>query len=164
MAERRCSYCERIFQHSKYQPKQSVCSDAACRRRRRADHHRRKIAVDPEYRQVCLDSSQKWRSRNPDYWQRYRERHPAAVERNRQQQQVRDQKRRLRQLANNNSVLELKRCPAEVWVMGGGFGDLANNNSASAEVWILQALPPRKPPVSESCKQHPAGARAVSIG
>lgn len=53
MAERRCCYCERIFQPSKYQPGQSVCSDPGCQRRRRAEYHRQKIATDPGYRQVC---------------------------------------------------------------------------------------------------------------
>jgi hypothetical protein len=104
MVERRCRYCERFFQPSKYQPVQSVCSEPGCQRCRRADYQRQKIAADPEYRQVCLDSPQKWRSRNSDYWRRYRKQHPAALERNRQQQHVRDQKRRLRDLANNNSV------------------------------------------------------------
>ena len=105
MVERRCRYCERIFQPSKYQPGQSVCSDSGCQRRRRAEYHRQKIAADPEYRQVCLDSPQKWRSRNPDYWRRYRDQHPAAVERNRQQQHVRDQKRRLCDLLRNSHSL-----------------------------------------------------------
>jgi len=138
MVERRCRYCERMFQPSKYQPAQLVCSDPGCQRRRRAEYHRKKIAADPEYRQVCLDSPQKWRSRNPDYWRRYREQHPAAVERNRQRQHVRDQKRRLR--------------------------NLANNNSAPAQVWVLEALPLRKPPQSESCKQQRPGAQAASAG
>jgi hypothetical protein len=138
MVERQCRYCEQNFQPSKYQPGQLVCSQPGCQRRRRADYHRRKIAADPEYRQVCLDSPQKWRSRNPDYWRRYRQLRPASVERNRQQQHVRDQKRRLR--------------------------DLANNNSAPAQVWILEALPPRKPPQSESCKQQRPGAQAASVG
>ena len=128
MVERRCRYCERIFQPSKYHPAQSVCSDSGCQRRRRAEYHRQRIVADPEYRQVCLDSPQKWRSRNPDYWRRYRERHPAAVERNRQQQHVRDQKRRLRDLANNNSVFDLKHSVAGVWLLGAGLQDLANNN------------------------------------
>jgi hypothetical protein len=164
MVERRCRYCERVFQPSKYQPAQSVCGDAACRRRRCADYHRQKIATDAEYRQSCLDSPRKWRFRNPDYWRRYREQHPGAVERNRQQQHVRDQKRRLRQLANNNSASNLKPCPAEVWVVADSFGDLANNNSVPAQIWILQALPPRKPPASASCQQQPAGAAALSVG
>jgi hypothetical protein len=79
MVERGCRYCKQIFQPSKYQPAQAVCSDPGCQRRRRADYHRQKIAADPEYRQVCLDSPQKWRSRNPDYWRQYREQHPATV-------------------------------------------------------------------------------------
>ena len=93
----------------------------------------------------------------PDYWRRYREQHPAAVERNRQQQHVRDQKRRLRDLANNNSAFDLKHSAAEVWLLGAGLQNLANNNSAPAQVWILEALPPRKPPLSESCKQQRPG-------
>jgi hypothetical protein len=172
MVERRCRYCERIFQPSKYQPGQSVCSEPDCQRRRRADYHRQKIAADPEYRLLCRDSPQKWRSHNPDYWRRYREQHPAAVQRNRQQQQVRDQKRHLCDLANNNSAFgaqrghrpafDLKHSAAEIWLLGGGLQDLANNNAAPAQVWILEALPPRKPPQSESCKQQRPGAQAAS--
>ena len=164
MVERRCRFCERVFQPSKYQPAQVVCGDPGCQRRRRAEYHRGKIAADPEYRQVCLDSPQKWRSRNPDYWRRYREQHPAAVERNRQRQHVRDQKRRLRDLANNNSVFDLKHSAAGVWLLGHGLQDLANNNSASAQVWVLEVLPPRKPPASASCKQQPPGVQAASAG
>ncbi len=164
MVERRCRFCERAFQPSKYQPAQSVCSDSGCQRRRRAEYHRQKIAADPEYRQVCLDSPQKWRSRNPDDWRRYREQHPAAVERNRRQQHVRDRKRHLLDLANNNSVFDLKRSVSGIWLVGTGLQHLANNNSAPAQVWILEALPPRKPPQSASCKQQPPGAQAAFAG
>src|ERR1700688_3973300 len=164
MVERRCGYCERIFQPSKYQPVQSVCTEPAAPRRRRADYHRQKIAADPEYRLVCRDSPQKWRSRNPDYWRQYREQHPAAAQRNRPQQQIRDQERHLRDLANNNSAFDLKHSAAEIWLLGAGLQDLANNNSDPAQVWILESLPPRKPPVSESCKQQRPGNQAVSAG
>jgi hypothetical protein len=123
-----------------------------------------KIAADPEYRQVCLDSPQKWRAWNPNYWRRYREQHPAADERNRQQQHVRDQKQRLRDLANNNSAFDLKHSAAEIWLLGAGLQNLANNNSVPAQVWILESHPPRKPPVSESCKQQRPGSQAVSAG
>jgi hypothetical protein len=164
MVERRCRYCERIFQPSKFHPAQSVCSEIGCQRRRRADYHRQKIATDPEYHQVCRDSPQKWRSRNPDYWRTYREQHPAVVERNRQQQHIRDQKRRLCDLANNNSAFDLKHSAAEVWLLGAGLQNLANNNSAPVQVWILEALPPRKPPASESCKQQRPGVEAASAG
>ena len=114
MGEGRCLYCQQIFQPSKFQRRQAVCGEAACQRRRRADYHRRKLAADPEYRDVCRDSPRKWHSRNPDYWKQYRRKNPAAAERNRSQQQLRDGKRRLRNLANNTSALDLKHSAAEV--------------------------------------------------
>jgi hypothetical protein len=68
MGERRCRYCQEIFQPSKFQPRQAVCSGAGCQRKRRTDYHRKKIATDPEYREVCRDSPRKWRAANPGYW------------------------------------------------------------------------------------------------
>jgi len=70
----------------------------------------------------------------------------------------------VKKLANNNSVFDLKHSVAEIWLLGSDLQNLANNNSASLQVWILEALPPRKPPVSESCKQQRPGAYAVSAG
>ena len=164
MVERRCRYCERVFQPSKFQLSQSVCGGSDCQRQRRAESHRRKIASDPEYRQVCQDSSRKWRTRNPEYWRRRRESNPAVVERNRQRQRVRDQKRRLRDLANNNSVFDLKRSAAQVWLVGVGLEHLANNNPAPAQIWVLEALPPRRGPQTESCQQQRSGIDSVSAG
>ena len=164
MGERRCRFCEHSFLPSRYQPGQLVCGSPDCQRRRRAEDHRQRIAADPEYRQVCRDSPQKWRARHPDYWRQYRQQHPTAVERNREQQHLRDQKRRLRDLANNNSALDLKRSAAGVWLLGSGLQDLANNNPAPAQVWVLEALPLRKPPASQSCKQQPPGAEAALTG
>jgi hypothetical protein len=138
MIQRRCRFSGHSFLPSKYQPGRLVCGSPDCQRRRRVACHRQKIAADPEYRQACDDSSQKWRSRHPDYWRRYCEQHPDAVERNRQKQQARDQRRRLR--------------------------DLANNNSVPAQVWVLEALPRRKPPASQTCKQQPPGVQAASTG
>ena len=161
MGERRCRYCQKSFQTSKFQPRQEVCGTPDCQKRRRTDYHKEKIAADPEYRQVCLDSSHKWRSRNPGYWKHYREGHPAAPEQNREQQKVRDRRRRLRRLANNTSALDLKPCAAEVWLVGPEVVHLANNNSAPAHVWVIEALSLRKGTGSASCKQHPSGAAAA---
>jgi len=86
MDERRCLYCQQVFQPSKFQRRQAVCGEAECQRRRRADYHRAKLAADPEYRDVCRDSPRKWRSRNPDYWKQYREKNLASADRTRQQQ------------------------------------------------------------------------------
>lgn len=79
MGERRCRYCQQVFQPSKFQPRQAVCRGAGCQRKRRTEYHREKIASDPEYREVCRDSRQKWRAGHPDYWKQYREKQPAAV-------------------------------------------------------------------------------------
>lgn len=103
-------------------------------------------------------------ARNPDYWRRRRDSNPATVEQNRQQQRVRDQKRRLRHLANNNSAFDLKHSAAQVWLMGAGLEHLANNNSARAQIWVLEALPPRRGPQMESCQQQRSGLDAVSAG
>jgi hypothetical protein len=59
MGERRCRYCQRVFQPSKFQPRQAVCGGAEWQRKRRTDYHRNKIASDPEYREVCRDSPRK---------------------------------------------------------------------------------------------------------
>ncbi len=157
MGERRCLYCQQIFQPSKLQPRQAVCGEIDCQCRRRTEYHRKKLTADPEYREVCRDSPRKWRVRHPDYWRQYRQKNPAAVERNRQRQQARDRKRKLRNLANNTSALDLKHAVAQVWLVGSGAADLANNNSASAQIWVIEALSPHRRPVPPSCKQHPAG-------
>jgi hypothetical protein len=162
MPGRPCRYCLKIFQPSKYQPSQSVCSNADCQRQRRNDYHRQKTAIDPECRRVCADSPRKWRARNPDYWRRYREKNPVAVEQNRQLQRQRDQKRRLRRLANNNSVIDLKRSAAEVWLLGSGVEHLANNNSAPGQVLVLEAVAHRWSALPPSCKQQPTGESAGS--
>ena len=157
MGERRCRYCQKVFQPSKFQTRQAVCGEAECQRKRRADYHRSKLDSDPEYREGCRDSPRKWRARNPGYWKQYREKTPAAVERNRQRQKFRDQKRKLCNLANNTSALDLKHSAAQVWLIGSGAAHLANNNSAPAQVWVIEALPPRPVASAASCKQHPAG-------
>jgi hypothetical protein len=157
MVERRCLYCQQVFQPSKFQPSQAVCGGTDCECRRRTEYHRKKLAADPEYRQVCRDSSRKWRSRNPDYWTQYRQQNPASAEQNRRQQQLRNRKRRLCNLANNTSALDLKHSAAQVWLVGPGVAHLANNNSAPAQIWVIEALPPRQAPAPPSCKQHPAG-------
>ena len=129
MKYRRCRYCQQVFQPSPYHPQQQVCSQPACQSQRRSDYHRQKIASDPVYQEVCLQSPQKWRRANPDYWRKYRQDHPEQVERNRRKQRWRDQKRRL--------------------------VNLANNNLAPCQVLIFQLLDSSGLGSPASCKQHP---------
>jgi len=162
MGQGRCRYCQKLFQPSKFQPRQAVCIESGCQRRRRTDYHKEKIASDPEYREGCRDSPRKWRIRNSDYWKQYRLKHPASVENNRRQQKLRDQKRKLCNLANNTSALDLKHSIAEVWLTGPGAEHLANNTLAAAQVWVIQTLTPGRVPVLPSCKQHLSGQAADS--
>lgn len=163
-AARRCRYCQQVFQPSQYRPQQAVCSRAECQRRRRTEYHRNRIRTDEEYRQVCLDSPRKWRSRHPDYWRRYRDSHPQVVDANRQKQRRRDQARRLSDLANNNLAFDLKRSAAEIYLVGPAAGDLANNTLASRQVFVLEAVVHQWSAASVSCKQQPYGMNALSAG
>jgi hypothetical protein len=157
MGERRCRYCQKVFQPSKFQPRQAVCGESGCQHKRRTDYHKEKIASDPEYREGCRDSPRKWCARNPEYWKQYRQKNPAVAERNRQQQMLRDRKRKLCNLANNTPAPDVKYSAAKVWLIGSGAAYLANNNSAPAQVWVIEALPLQRLPPASSCKQQPAG-------
>ena len=139
-APRCCPYCRRSFVPSAIHPRQRVCDDSACQRRRHREYRRHKIASDPVYRQSCLDSPRKWRAEHPGYWRQYRSAHPEAVERNQHGQHLRDQKRRLVALANNTLALDLKHSAAEVWLIGPQAGNLANNTLAQSKILIYQPI------------------------
>ena len=145
MPPRSCRYCQQSFQPSKCHPDQLVCSDSECQRQRRADYRRGKLTNDPAYAERCRESAREWRKQHPDYWTEYRQAHPVSVERNREQQSARDRKQHLKILANNTLASKLRPCPATVWLMGSEWLELANNTSAAAQLWILEALPRRKP-------------------
>jgi hypothetical protein len=161
MGLRRCRFCEKQFEPSRFHPEQTVCSEKPCQQRRHAESRKKKLSSDPEYRQVCRDSAHKWRVNHPGYWKQYRAAKPESVERNRVQQQQRDQRQRLLHLANNTVALDLKSSAAGVWLLSPGGQDLANNTLASAQVFIVQGSG-RKPSAAEpSCKQHPSGLAAA---
>jgi hypothetical protein len=142
MLERRCPYCRKNFYPSKCQREQIVCGESGCQAHRRADYRRKKIAADPSYLEACRQSARQWRKQHPDYWSAYRKAHPAGVARNRERQKARDRRQHLANLANNISASDLKLCAAKVWVLGSELHDLANNTSAPAQVWVLEALSP----------------------
>lgn len=147
---RRCLYCQSSFLPSPRRPQQRVCGQPGCQRRRRADSRRRKLATDPEYRQVVRDSRKKWSDEHPDYQRERRKAKPELVERNRHQQHFRDQKRRLTRLDKNNLVLDLKHSTAEIWLIGPQVPCLDRNNLVSAQVLILPAV------VQRSAESNPS--------
>ncbi len=161
MSQQRCRFCHKEFAPSRFHPEQAACSDKACQQQRRSENRNQKLARDAEYRQVCRDSARKWRANHAGYWQQYRAAKPESVQRNRSQQRQRDLRQRLADLANNNSALDLKSFAAGVWLLGSSATDLANNNLASTQVFILQSSL-RRPPLREtSCKQQLSGLPAA---
>jgi len=154
MSQRCCRFCQKEFEASRFHPEQAACAEPLCQRRRREENRRQKLASDPEYRQVCCDSARKWRARHSDYWSRYRTAKPDSVERNRQCQQQRDLRRRLKNLANNNSARQVKSFTAEVWWLGSGSDDLANNNLAPSKLLVIEPISSVIPPSKTACKQQ----------
>lgn len=140
MKDRRCCHCQELFQPSRFRPHQLVCSRSDCQRRRRRDYHRRKIETDPVYAQVVRDSRRKWRQAHPDYQKNYWQTHPQAAQRNRQCQKQRDQKRRVQNLVKNTLALDLKRSPAQVWLLWPPTHGLVKNNLASSNLFLFQLL------------------------
>ena len=161
MDQRCCRFCQRQFEPSPFHREQTACSDQPCQQQRRTQNRNRKLALDAEYRQVCRDSARKWRANHAGYWRQYRAAKPESVERNRTQQQQRDLRKRLADLANNNSALDLKASVAGVWLLGPTAADLANNNLASVQVFILQGSMRQQPLREASCKQQPFGMSAA---
>ena len=89
---------------------------------------------------MCRDSQQKWRARHPNYPRQYRQAHPESVQRNREDQRQPDRKRRLQRLVKNNLALDLKRSPAQVWLVGPAAHSLVKNTLASSNLFIFQLL------------------------
>jgi len=161
MPQRCCRFCQREFAPARFHPEQTVCSDKPCQQQRRNQSRKQKLLQDPEYRAVCRDSARKWRANHPGYWKRYRAAKPESVARNRAQQRKRDLRRRLAALANNNVAWDLKASVAGVWLLGPAGATLANNNLATAQVFILQNTMSQQPLPEASCKQHPSGVPAL---
>lgn len=158
MPQRPCRFCEKLFEPSRFHPEQTTCSAKPCQARRRAENRKRKLASDPEYREGCRESARQWRADHPDYWKKYRAARPDSVERNRAQQQVRDQRQRLRDLANNNSAPGVSSFVARVWLLGPEPGGLANNNLALTQVFIAPSINRKPPGCAASCKQQRSGS------
>jgi hypothetical protein len=156
----RCSYCGKRFVPSVFHHAQRTCSSPECQKRRKTDYHRNRYRSDPEYRLVCRESDQKWRSHNPDYQRSYRRDHPAYVEQNRRTQIRRDRKRKVKDLVKNNLAFDLKSASADLWLVGSELEGLVKNNLAISDLIIFQAVSASEVRLGSSCKEHPPVHRA----
>jgi len=81
--------------------RQHYCGSLLCRRARKRDWQRKKLATDADYQSNQADAQGQWRRNHPNYWRGYRESHPEYCARNRVQQR---QRNGLRKRAGGGSV------------------------------------------------------------
>ena len=83
---RLCVYCSQSFVPNKYSPRQSVCSDAVCQKKRQLESMRLWREKNPNYFkydeskgvewiQIQRKRSRDWRQNNPDKIRSYRSAH-----------------------------------------------------------------------------------------
>jgi len=137
MSVRICTYCQQEFEPSRYHPDQHVCSSKECQRRRRADYHRKKLKVDPLYREQCLDSQRKWRARNRGYMKRYLlKRFNKKLSESEISKLVREH--RLLGLNENTLALNLRPLTAAIWLIYPRNEGKEENIFAHAKLVALQ--------------------------
>jgi hypothetical protein len=143
MKKKVCPHCRQEFTPNGFHPEQVVCSFPPCQRRRRTEYHRKKVAADPAYRDLCANSRTYWKEKNPDYLKHYRAKSKCAspVD-NKKESTIEEVLRLLGHVKNtsakNNLALTVTRCIVEVLWVAGADASAAMNNLAAAKVVIFQ--------------------------
>ncbi len=86
MDPRTCQYCHTSFTPNKYSPRQTVCSNPECQKKRQLDSMRSWRAKNPNYfkydeskgfqwLEAQRKRSREWRQRNPEKVRAYRQAH-----------------------------------------------------------------------------------------
>ena len=145
MKKRVCPHCKQEFSPNRFHPEQVVCSFPLCQRQRRTEYHRRKIATDPAYRELCANSRTYWKEKNPEYPKQHRAQPKnmnAAADPN--ESAIEELLRLLGHVKNtsarNTSALTVTRCFVEVLWVAPADASAATNNLATAKVVIFKAI------------------------
>jgi hypothetical protein len=67
MDQRRCRFCQKQFEPSRFHPEQTVCPAEPCQQQRRNQNRKRKLA-----------SACKWRANHAGFWKQYRAAKPGS--------------------------------------------------------------------------------------
>jgi hypothetical protein len=59
-------------------------------------------------------------------------------------------------------ALNLRRSPAEVWLLGPTADDLVKNNLAASQLLILQPVSLSRRVPHPACKEHPSGLASAA--
>ena len=86
----RCKHCRCLFEPCPKVPKHDYCNKKECRRARKREWQRKRMAEYEGYRKDQEDAQKIWREKNPDYWKEYRENNPGYTKRNREKQRERN--------------------------------------------------------------------------
>ena len=111
--------CGELFTPCPQVPTQEYCSKKECRRARKREWNRKKLAADEDYRETRRDAQKNWREKNPDYCKQYRARQKDYVQKNRQQQRTRNRKRQHVDLCNR--IAKTDESSVKKAVLTGGY-------------------------------------------
>ncbi len=67
-----CQVCNKVFTSLPQHPNQKYCTDALCKKERKALWTKQKMLVDPDYREAQASANKKWSDQHPDYQRNYR--------------------------------------------------------------------------------------------
>ena len=95
MSRRRCAGCGQWFLPDSRVKNHLYCSNVGCRRKRRREYQKKKLAEDEVYRANQADCQRRWREKNPDYYRGYRQSHPIYAQGNRDRQNERNKRLRV---------------------------------------------------------------------
>jgi len=73
---------------------QKYCTELSCRRSRKRQWQRHKLATDSDYRLAQREAQACWLAKNPDYYRTYRRNHPSYTRTNRLKQRIRNHRHR----------------------------------------------------------------------
>ena len=114
-----CEHCGSRFIPSRRS--QKYCTEESCRRSRKRQWQRNKLAIDPDYRAAQREAHANWLAKNPDYYRTYRSKNPSYTLKNRLQQRIR----------NRRSRGKIAKMDAKMPVMTGLYQLLAVNSEGN---------------------------------
>ena len=88
---KQCQHCGQNFTPTRCN--QKYCRCHSCRKSRKRQWQKEKLARDPDYKANQRDAQKRWCEKNKDYWQKYRLTHPGYRTRNLQLQGIRNARR-----------------------------------------------------------------------
>ncbi len=131
--------CKKLFTPNSRVKDQQYCSQKDCQRYRKSCWQKQKLESDPDYRANQKRCQKRWTSKNHDYWQIYRGHHPQYAHNNRELQKIRDEKRKLQNLAKMDASNDNSSVKSRSYFIVPVGADLAKMDALSHEVFLIPA-------------------------